>query len=55
MSSETQSFGAACPTSLDTRRGFLLGVPYHKLEFTTYIFNLGWTSPTAVLELGVTF
>jgi len=42
-------------TSLDTQRGFLVGVSHKKLEFTTYIFNVGWTDPTAVLELGVTF
>lgn len=42
-------------TRLDTQRGFLVGVSHKKLEFTSYIFNAGWTDPTVVLEAGYTF
>jgi hypothetical protein len=42
-------------TSLDTQRGFLVGITHKKLEITAYIFNLGWTTPTAVLEANVSF
>jgi hypothetical protein len=42
-------------TSLDTQRGFLVGVSHKKLEFTTYVFNPDLSNPTTVLELGVSF
>ncbi|HEY6969436.1 MAG TPA: hypothetical protein VJA94_09535 [Candidatus Angelobacter sp.] len=42
-------------TSLDTQRGFLVGISHHNLEFTTYVFNAGWTDPTVVLEAGYRF
>jgi hypothetical protein len=42
-------------TDLDIQRGFLVGFSYKKLDFTTYVFNLGWTDPTVVLALGVEF
>jgi len=42
-------------TSLDTQRGFFAGFSHKKMEFTTYIFNAGWTQPTVVLEAGVSF
>lgn len=42
-------------TSLDTQRGFLVGITHKKLEITAYIFNVGWTTPTAVLEANVSF
>jgi hypothetical protein len=42
-------------TSLDVQRGFLVGVSHKKWEFTTYIFNAGFTEPTVVLEAGVSF
>lgn len=45
----------AFQTPLDTQRGFLVGVSHHKLEFTTYVFNAGWTDPTVVLEAGYKF
>lgn len=45
----------AFQTPLDTQRGFLVGVSHHKLEFTTYVFNAGWTEPTVVLEAGYKF
>ena len=42
-------------TSLDVQRGILVGVSHQKWEFTTYIFNAGFTDPTVVLEAGVNF
>jgi hypothetical protein len=45
----------AFQTSLDVQRGFLVGVSHKKVEFTTYVFNAGWTDPTVVLEVGVSF
>jgi hypothetical protein len=45
----------AFQTRLDTQRGFLVGFNHKKAEFTTYIFNAGWTTPTVVLEAGWTF
>jgi hypothetical protein len=40
---------------LDVQRGFLVGVSHKNLEFTSYVFNVGWTDPTVVLEVGVSF
>ncbi len=45
----------AFQTSLDVQRGFLVGVSHKKWEFTTYIFNAGFTEPTVVLEVGFNF
>jgi len=45
----------AYQTSLDIQRGFLVGVSHGRLDFTTYVFNLGWTDPTCVLALGMRF
>jgi len=45
----------ALHSSLAIQRGVLLGVSHKNLEFTTYLFNAGWTHPTLVLELGVNF
>jgi hypothetical protein len=42
-------------TSLDVQRGVLVGVTYKKVNFTTNIFNFGWTTPTEVLQLGLNF
>ena len=42
-------------TSLDVQRGFLVGVSRKQVEFTTYIFNAGWTDPTVVLEVWLEF
>ena len=42
-------------TKLGVQRGFLVGFKHKKLEFTTYIFNAGFTDPTVVLELGASF
>ena len=45
----------AFQTKLDTQRGFLVGFNHKKAEFTTYIFNAGFTTPTVVLEAGWSF
>jgi len=42
-------------TDLDIQRGVLAGFSYKKTNFTTYIFNAGWTDPTVVLSLGFEF
>jgi hypothetical protein len=42
-------------TSLDVQRGFLVGVSHNSWQFTTYLFNVGFTNPSGVLELGVSF
>ncbi len=42
-------------TKLDTQRGFLVGLSHKKAEFTAYVFNVGWTEPSVVLEVGWTF
>lgn len=42
-------------TSLDVQRGFSVGVAHKKMDFTVYTFNAGWTDPTIVLNLGLTF
>ena len=39
-------------TGLDVQRCALAGVTYKKVNFTTNIFNFGWTTPTKVLSLG---
>lgn len=45
----------AYKSELDIQRGFLVGVTYRKMDFTTYVFNLGWTDPTVVLAMGYAF
>ena len=42
-------------TSLDVQRGFSVGVVHKNLDFTVYTLNAGWTDPTVVINLGVTF
>jgi hypothetical protein len=42
-------------TSLDVQRGVLLGFTYKKVNFSTTVFNFGWTTPTEVLSLGFNF
>jgi hypothetical protein len=42
-------------TSLDVQRGFSVGVAHKNMDFTVYTFNAGWTDPTIVLNLGLTF
>jgi hypothetical protein len=45
----------AFQTKLDVQRGLLVGFTHKRVEFTVYEYDLGWTSPTAVLELGWMF
>jgi len=42
-------------TNLDIQRGLLIGLSHKQMDFTTYIFNAGWTDPTVVLSLGLRF
>ena len=45
----------AYQTELSVQRGFLVGLSHKELDFTTYVFDLGWTSPNFVITLGVRF
>jgi hypothetical protein len=45
----------AYQTPLDVQRGFFAGFTYKRVDFTTYIFNVGWTDPTVVLAMGFKF
>ena len=45
----------AYQTPLDVQRGFSVGFAHKNLDFTTYVLNAGWTTPTVVLSLGVKF
>jgi hypothetical protein len=42
-------------TDLDIQRGLLIGFSHKRMDFTTYVFNAGWTDPTVVLSLGFNF
>jgi len=42
-------------TKLDIQRGFLVGFNYKQVDFTAYVFNLGWTDPTLIFTVGVGF
>jgi hypothetical protein len=42
-------------TDLDVQRGFSVGVAHKRMDFTTYLLNAGWTSPTVVLVLSFGF
>jgi hypothetical protein len=42
-------------TDLDVQRGLFVGFSHKKVDFTTYVFNAGWTDPTVVLSLGFNF
>lgn len=42
-------------TSLDVQRGISFGFSHKMVDFTTYIFNAGWTDPTVVLGLSFSF
>lgn len=42
-------------SKLDVQRGFFGGITHKNWEFTTYVYNAGWTDPTVVLEIGVNF
>ena len=45
----------AYSTGLGVQRGVLVGFTYKNVNFTTSIFNFGWTTPTEVLALGFSF
>lgn len=45
----------AYQTKLDVQRGVSLGFAYKRMDYTTYIFNAGWTDPTVVLALSYKF
>ena len=45
--------GVVYHTGLDTQLGFFAGASGKRVQFTTYVFNAGWTQPTIVLEVGV--
>jgi hypothetical protein len=42
-------------TDLDVQRGLFVGFSHRRVDFTTYVFNAGWTDPTVVLSLGFNF
>jgi hypothetical protein len=42
-------------TEFEVEPGLFVGFSHKKWEFTAYEFNAGWTDPTAVLEMGITF
>jgi len=42
-------------TPLDLQRGFSAGIVYKQFDFTTYVFNVGFSDPTAVLGLAYYF
>jgi hypothetical protein len=45
----------AYQTPLDVQRGFSVGFSFKRADFTTYVFNAGWTDPTVVLGLTFNF
>jgi hypothetical protein len=45
----------AYKSDLDIQRGLLLDLSHGKVDFTAYLFNLGWERPTLVLAVAVTF
>ena len=45
----------AYQTDRDIQRGFLVGLSYKQVSFTTYVFNPDASKPTIVLALGITF
>lgn len=42
----------AYKTDLEVQRGLLAGCSFRKVDFTAFVFNAGWTSPTVVVALG---
>jgi hypothetical protein len=42
-------------TDLDVQRGFSAGVVHKRMDFTTYLLNVGWASPTVILALNFRF
>ncbi len=45
----------AYQTDRDIQRGFLVGLSYRKLSFTTYVFNPDESKPTIILGAGLRF
>ena len=45
----------AYQTDVDIQRGLLMGFSYKKIDFTTYVFNLGQGKPTWVFAVGASF
>jgi hypothetical protein len=45
----------AYQTDRDIQRGFLVGLSYKQVSFTTYVFNPDESKPMVVLAVGVTF
>jgi hypothetical protein len=45
----------AYETDLDIQRGLLASFSYQPVDFTVYVLNMGWDTPTVVLSLGVAF
>lgn len=45
----------AYQTDRDIQRGFLVGLSYNKVDFTTYVFNPDESKPTVVVAAGVRF
>jgi hypothetical protein len=45
----------AYETDLDIQRGLLAGFSYEPVDFTVYVLNMGWDTPTVVLSLGFEF
>jgi len=42
-------------THLDVQRGLLAGFTFKDVDFTFYVFNLGWEDPTFVVSVGINF
>jgi hypothetical protein len=42
-------------TGLDIQRGILVGFSHRGVDFTTYVFNAGWTTPTVVQSVAYSF
>jgi hypothetical protein len=42
-------------SEFDVEPGLFVGFSHKRWEFTAYEFNAGWTDPTAVLEMGISF
>lgn len=41
----------AYASSLDVQRGFLVAFSWRSVELASYVFNLGWTTPTVVVAV----
>jgi hypothetical protein len=42
-------------TGLSVQRGVLVGFTHKKMNFSTTVFDFGWTTPTEVISLGINF